>query len=226
MFVIFSLGYIAIAILKQVRPGATVLKLVPTGLVFNFSGLKDLRIPWYEVEHVGLLEHILPGGIVSRFPNNPVVAVSQEFYERNILPRRSFLTGNYWTAYFQPKGAQIQILLPWYWLSLPMDEVTNAVDARWKAFREQPDAQAPPTTAPPLRASAWSPGVLTPWRKAAFGVPAACLLIMLAHFAGAWDTAFLKTAREDFHTRRMHLEAVRDSNRKGEIIIDHGQWRR
>lgn len=226
IFVIFSLGYIAIAILKQVRPGTPVLKLVPTGLVFNYSWLKDLRIPWYEVEHVGLLEHILPGGIVSRFPNNPVVVVSREFYERHILPRRTFLSGNHWTGLFQPKGTQMQILLPWPWFALPMTEVSAAVDARWKAFREQPDAQAPPATAPPLRASAWSPAALTRWRKVAFGLPAASLLIMLAHFAGGWDIAFLKNAREDFGKQRMHREAVRESNRKGEIIIDYGQWRR
>jgi hypothetical protein len=226
MFVIFSLGYIAIAILKQVRPGAPVLKLVPTGLVFNYPWLKDLRIPWYEVEHVGLLEHILPGGIVSRFPNNPVIAVSQEFYERNILPRRSFLSGNHWTGFFQPKGAQVQILLPWPWFSTPMEEVSAAVDARWKAFREQPDAQAPPTTAPPLRASAWSLAALTRWRKVAFGVPAAGLILMLVHFAGVWDTAFLKTAREDFGKQRADKEAVRDDTRKGKFTIDGGQGRR
>jgi hypothetical protein len=223
MFVLFSLGYIAFAIMKQVRPETPMLRLAPAGLVFNLAWLKDLRIPWYEVEHVGLLEHILAGGIVSRFPNNPVVVVSQEFYERHILPRRTFFSGNQWTGIFQPKGPQVQILLPWPWFAVPMTEVSEAVDARWKAFREQPDAQAPATTAPPLRASAWSPAALTRWRKIAFGVPAAGVLLMLSHFGGLWDTAFLKTARDDFGKVRLHKEAVRESTRKGEFTIDGGQ---
>ena len=226
IFVIFSLGYIAFAVMKHLRPETPMLKLVPTGLVLNLPWLKDLRIPWYEIEHVGLLEHILPGGIVSRFPNNPVVVVSQEFYEQHILPRRSFLSGDQWTGIFQAKGAQVQILLPWPWFSIPMEQVAAAVDARWKAFREQPDAQAPPTTAPPLRASAWSLAALTRWRKVAFGVPAAGLVLMLVHFAGAWDTAFLKTAREDARKERLRKEAAQDATRKGQFSIDGGQGRR
>ena len=162
------------------------LTLSPAGLVLNIAWLKNLQIPWYEVEHVGLLEHILPGGIVSRHPNNPVIVVSQEFYERQILPRRTFLSGDQWSGIFQPKGAQIQILLPWPWFSLPMKDVAEPVDVRWKAFRELPDAQAPSTTAPPLRASAWSPGALTQWQKILFGVPMAGMLLMLAHFGGLW----------------------------------------
>jgi hypothetical protein len=225
LFVLFSAGYIAFALFRHVRPETPMLKLVPTGLVLNLPWLKNLRIPWYEVEHVGLLEQILPGGYVSRFPNNPVVVVSQAFYEQRILPRRTFLSGNFWTGVFQAKGNQVQIQLPWPWFSVPMAEVSAAVDARWKAFREQPDAQAPPATAPPLRASAWSPRTMSRWRRAALGVPFAGLLIMLSHFAGAWDTAFLKTAREDFRKERMHAETVRDAARKREFIIDGGQRR-
>ena len=225
MFVFFSCGYVAFALLKHFRPETPVLRLSPTGIEFNYSWLRDLRIPWYEVERVGLLEHILAGGIVSRFPNNPIVAVSQEFYERNMLPRRTFLSGQFWSGLFQSHGKQVQILLPWPWFSVSMAEMSEAVDARWKAFREQPDAHAPSTTAPPLRASAWSVATMTPWRRVALGIPLASLILMLVHFAGVWDTPFLRWAREDARKAHAHEQAVRDSASKGQFTIDSGQRR-
>jgi hypothetical protein len=229
IFLFFSLGYIAFALFKHVRPEKPMLSLSPTGLVLNISWLKDLRIPWYEVEHVGLLEHILPGGIVSRHPNDPVVVVSQEFYERHILPRRTFLSGNQWSRIFQPKGAQVQMQLPWPWFSIAMQDVAEPIDARWKAFREQPDAQAPATTAPPLRPSAWSPATLTQWQKIFLCVPTAGVLLMLAHFGGLWDSAFLKSARQDSAmTRQKGEEARRESQRYREQyrpVIEDGEKR-
>lgn len=218
MFVFFSLGYIAFALLKHVRPDRPMVALSPEGLTLHISWLKDLLIPWHEVEHVGQLEHILPGGTVSRHPESLVVVMSQDFYERHILPRRSFLSGKFWSVMFQPrgtKGAQMQMMLPYPLFSIPLKDMQEPVEARWKAFREQgADAPARASTEPPLRSSAWSLRTLTRWQQILFAVPMAGVLLMLAHFGGLWDTAFLRTAREDVAQERRRLEQSRNESQR------------
>ncbi|CAN0432443.1 unnamed protein product, partial [Phaeothamnion confervicola] len=188
MFLFLTLGFIAFGLFRHFRPARPMVTLSPAGLLFNISWLKNLLIPWYEVEHVGTLEHVWPSGVVLRHVHNPDVVVSQEFYERHILPRRTFLSGNLWTGMFQQKGAQqMQILLPYPWFSIDMNDMLAPVDARWKAFREQPPDAAPPAAVEPaLRYGVWSRQDLTPWRALLFAVPLAGILALLAHFAGLW----------------------------------------
>jgi hypothetical protein len=216
--------------MKHLRPGRPVMLLSPAGVHMNVSWLKNLVIPWYEVEHVGQLEHHHPGGIVMRHPEALAIAFSRDYYEREILPRRSFLSGSVWSGMFQERGAQMQMLLPYPWFSISMKEMQDPVDARWKAFREL-DAGAPPPAAAgaPVRISAWSPALLTRWRITWLTVPMAGVLLMLAHFAGAWDSAFLKTARADFAKLRAEKEeARRESQRLSEQyrrVIEDGEKR-
>jgi hypothetical protein len=224
IFVIFSLGFIGFALKKYLRPNPPLLTLSPAGLHSNISWLKDLTIPWYEVEHVGQLEHHHPGGIVARHPEMLAIAFSQDYYDREILPRRTFLSGRMWTAMFQPRGARMQMLLPYPWFSISMQEMQQPVEARWKAFRELDAGTPPPAAAStPVRITAWSPALLTRWRITWLAVPTAGIMLMLAHFAGAWDSAFLKTAREDFGEKRAWQEKVRDARSRGEFIIKSGR---
>jgi hypothetical protein len=158
--------------------------------------------------------------------------MSHDFYERHILPRRTFLSGRLWSSMFQPRnshtdapsGGQMQLVLPYTWVSMSLKELQEPVEARWKAFRER-SADAPPQASnePPLRMSVWSPGRLTRWQQISFAVPTAGALLMLAHFGGLWDTAFLRTARQDFGKERAWQDKVRDAKRKGEFIINSGQ---
>jgi hypothetical protein len=218
MFVFFSLGFIAFALGKHLRPAPPMLALSPEGLKLHYSWLKDLLIPWVQVEHVGQLEHVLPGGTVSRHPESLVVVMSQDFYERHILPRRTFLSGSLWSGMFQPRGtqgAQMQMLLPYPWFSIPLKDMQEPVEARWKAFREQEaDAPSQAPTEPPLRLSAWSHKTMTLWRQILFAVPMAGVLLMLTHFGGLWDTAFLRTAREDFAQKTRRLEEQRQESQR------------
>lgn len=236
MFVLFSLGFIAFALFRHVRPAQPMVTLSPAGLSFNLPWLKNLLIPWAEVEHVGTLEHIWPSGVVIRHTNNPVIVVSQDFHERHILPRRSFLSGNLWSGMFQSrearkgasqresKAAQMQILLPWPWFSIEMNDMLAPVDARWKAFREPPqDAPPPAAPGPALRYGVWSAKAQTPWRMALFAVPFAGVLALLAHFAGVWDTVFLQSARElSAKTRQKQEDARRESQQLRESLERSG----
>ena len=232
MFVLFSLGYVAFALSKHVSPERPMLSLSPEGVRLHISWLKGLLIPWHEIERVGQLEHVLPGGTISRHPGAVVVAMSHDFYERHILPRRTFLSGQLWSNMFQPRnpqsgaqvGEQIQMLLPYTWFSISQEDMQQPVEARWKAFRERPaDAPFQASNEPPLRMSTWSPGTLTRWQQLSLAAPMACALLMLAHFGGLWDTAFLRTAREDFGKERAWQDKVKDAKQKGEYIIRSGQ---
>ena len=232
MFVLFSLGYVAFAFWKHLRPERPMVSLSPDGVRLHISWLKGLLIPWHEIERVGHLEHVLPGGTVSRHPGAVVVEISHDFYERHILPRRTFLSGQLWSSMFQPrnpqsdaqKGGQMQMLLPYTWFSISLEEMRQPIEARWNAFRERSaDAPSQASNEPPLRMSAWSLGTLPRWQQLSFAVPMACALLMLSHFGGLWDTAFLRTAREDFGKERAWQDKVKDAQRRGEFIIRSGQ---
>lgn len=223
MIVFFSLGFIAYALWKHLHPDRPLMALSPAGLMLDVSWLKGLLIPWHEIERVGQLEHILPGGSISRHPEIAAVTISQDFYEHHILPKRTFMSGKFWSAIFHPrdrredapKGTPMQMLLPYPWFSIPLKDIQEPVEARWKFFREQPADAAPQASdAPPLRMSAWSARTTTPWRKVLLAAPTAGILLMLAHFGGLWDTAFLQTAREDAANRRARLEQSRKESQR------------
>lgn len=97
IFVMGGLGWIAFALYRHFKPAPPILTLSPAGISYHVSWLKNLVIPWHEVQTVTALERGGgPGVIPSRFDDTTVVLVSMEFYERHILAGRTFLAGPGW----------------------------------------------------------------------------------------------------------------------------------
>jgi hypothetical protein len=160
------------------------LTLSPAGLAYHHALIKNLLIPWSEVEGVGGTEQIGPGGYPFRLDDYPAVLVSQAFYEEHIAVKRSVLGGpkTSWDAMFIPKGGAMQVVLHPKFFSVKPKDVREPLEARWKAFRDgQPST--PPDVLPARQLGNWS---LTLWQAVAFGVPLAAIAGILLQAMGIW----------------------------------------
>jgi hypothetical protein len=138
MLIYLGCGYIAYALLRHHYPERPIVQLSPPGVSFNRPWLRDLFIPWQEIEAVGHLEVPRPGGPPSTHPNAIVVVVSNNFYVRNIAPKRSFLAPPGSELMFQPKGGAMQVVLTSPELVVAPGDFLAPIEARWKAFRDRP----------------------------------------------------------------------------------------
>lgn len=95
----------------QVEPSPANL-LSPAGIAYHRAWLKNLFIPWQDVQGVGgPLEIESASGFPSTSPHALAVVVTQDFYERHIAPKPSFLAPPRFERMFQPKNAMMQVVL-------------------------------------------------------------------------------------------------------------------
>lgn len=184
LMIIGGTGWIAAAVFRHVRPPRPVLALSPAGLAYHGPLIKDLLIPWGEIEGVGGLEAIGMNGHPFRDDNVPVVTVSREFFEQHIAPQRSVMRGprSSWDGMFFAKGASMQMVLHPLFFSVKPKDIREPIAARWKAFREgSPSAQ--PSAMPVRELGKWS---LTRWQAIAWGVPLIGIAAVLLHSMGVW----------------------------------------
>lgn len=183
LFVIGGVGWIAFALYRHFRPARPILTLSPEGISYYISGL-NLVIPWHEVQAVAALERGGgPGVIPNRFEDTTVLVVSTEFYERNILPQRTFLAGGGWHEMFIPKGSSMQMVLHSGLFSIPPKDIREPVDVRWKAFRTERPRDAGAAPAGRQVYGAWSiDGSL--WQTTKFLVPLIGIVWCLAASTG------------------------------------------
>jgi hypothetical protein len=184
--IIGAIGWIGFAVFRHFRPARPILTLSPAGISFHISWLKDLLIPWHEVQAVDALETAAHGSFPQRFPDTTVVVVSDGFYRQHILPKRPFLAGRFWKQVFWPKRESMQMVLHHGLFSIGPKDIREPVEARWKAFRGAPPSM-PPDAGPALQAhqvyGAWSiDGSL--WQTATFVVPLVGIAAVLA--AAVW----------------------------------------
>jgi hypothetical protein len=171
IFVMGGLGWIAFALYRHFNPARPILTLSPEGISYHVSWLKNFVIPWHEVQAVAALERGGgPGVIPNRFDDVTVTLVSTEFYERNILPRRTFLAGPGWDDMFIPRGPSMQMVLHFGLFSISPKDIREPIDLRWKAFRAEPPRDAGRALADRRVYGAWSlDGSL--WQATKFLVP-------------------------------------------------------
>jgi hypothetical protein len=138
MLIYLGIGWIAYGLLRHFYPGRPIVELSPAGLSFHRSWLRDLFIPWQDVQAVGHLETLTPEGPVSTNPHAIAVAVTETFYERHIAPKRSFLSPPGSEHMFRPKGALMQMVVNSADIAVDPEDFRLPIEARWKAFRDQP----------------------------------------------------------------------------------------
>lgn len=175
-----AVGWIAFALYRHFIPPRPILMLSTVGISFHLPWLRDLLIPWREIQGVDALEIADPSGAVRRTDDATVVLVSKAFYDRHIEARVSSILPS--ARIFFPKGPSMQVLLPYPWFSIAPAHIREPVDARWKAFRHVPPTDAKPTSEARQVYGTWSiDGSL--WQATKFLVPLVGIIAVLVHAA-------------------------------------------
>jgi hypothetical protein len=149
--------------------------------------LPDVFIPWQEMRAVGPLEAENLGYAPTVYPKTMAVTVTREFYEQQIAPKRSILSPPGAEAMFRPKGALMQMVLASPELIVDFEEFRDPIEARWKAFQDEPSAaQTPRTTAAESRVHGrWSYDGSW-WQTMMFLAPLFGMAVVVLHASGFW----------------------------------------
>lgn len=134
MLIYLGCGYIVYALFRHHYPERPIVQLSQSGVSFNRPWLRDLFIPWQEIQAVGHLDISRPGGSPATHPNAIVVVVTNDFYVRNIAPKRSFLAPPGSELMFRPKGPTMQVVLTSPELVVAPEDFRAPIEARWRAF--------------------------------------------------------------------------------------------
>jgi hypothetical protein len=175
-----AIGWIAFTLYRHFFPPRPILMLSPAGISFHLSWLRDLLIPWREIQGVEALEIADTSGAVRRAEDATVVLVSKAFYDRYIEARVSSILPS--ARIFFPKDPSMQILLPYLWFSIDPKHIRAPVEARWKAFRHEPPTDTEPIWEGSQIYATWSiDGSLSQATK--FLVPLFGIVAVLVHSA-------------------------------------------
>jgi hypothetical protein len=160
--IVVGIGIAALALWRRFNRGKPVYVLSPIGVHYRGSGMKEIVIPWREIKGVDTID-ITWRHWMTRYPHDmtsrgvTVVLVSKPFYDAHIH-RGLFWRGPYWyETKFIPKGNLIQCALHSEIVSVKPRELRGAVEARWRAFRDQAPA--------PVRRRSSVPSVIAAWRR-------------------------------------------------------------
>jgi hypothetical protein len=148
-----GIGIAALALWRRFRRGDLVYVLSPMGVHIRSPWMKEIFIPWREIREVDTTD-ITWRHWLTRYPHDItsrgviVVLVSREFYDAHIHINSLLLRGPYWhKTNFIPKGDLVQCALHSEIVSVKPRLLRAAVEARWRAFRDQPAAPVKPRTA-------------------------------------------------------------------------------
>ena len=148
-----GLGITALALWRRFRRGGPVYVLSPMGVHIRWPWVKEIFIPWREIKEVDTID-IKVWHWLTKYPREleyrgvTVVLVSKQFYDAHIHINSLFLRGPYWhKTSFIAKGDLVQCALHAEMVSVEPRLLREAVEARWRAFREQPAVPVKPRTA-------------------------------------------------------------------------------
>lgn len=124
-------------LVKWLAPPTPALVISPQGIRQYLDFVRTIDIPWHEVRGVDSVEI---SGKVGRdyhhLQNVTVVLVTRHFYDRHIHVGSWFMRGPAWHMLYIPKGEMVQVALHHEMLEASAAELREAVEARWKAFRD------------------------------------------------------------------------------------------
>ena len=112
-----GLGITVFALWRRFRRGRPVYVLAPEGIVIRVAFVKDIVIPWREIQAVDTIEITFRHWMAWRsrvlhYPDVTVVLVSRRFYDAHIFIDSLFLRGPYWhEGKFIQKGELVQCAL-------------------------------------------------------------------------------------------------------------------
>lgn len=183
MLIYLGLGWIAYAYFRRIYPARPIVMLSPAGISFHRPWLPNLLIPWQAVHGVGPMDISDTGGVGATNPNLAVVMVSKDFYDLHIAPKRRFFEPPGTDFMFRPKGELMQMALNSAEVAVGADDYRVPIEARWKAFRDQPESSVPIVDGRPgesivygrwSRDGSW-------WQAVKFLAPLAAMLAVVLH---------------------------------------------
>jgi hypothetical protein len=199
LILVAGLAVTVIALVKPLRPGRTMFVLSPAGIRYQLSRTKAILVPWRELEGVDIVDITVrrwavqgPSWVTLR--DVTVVLLSAPFYDQHIFVDSWFRRGPAWGWVFQRKGPVVQLALHPDLVSESPEALRDAIEARWLAFRDQPDepysavaddaARAPGTVVVGASRKAWSA-----WDAVKVIVPLILIAVVLTNLLGLWATA-------------------------------------
>jgi hypothetical protein len=160
--VVLGAGLSGFTLWRRWHHGKPVFTLSPDGIRYRIPFIKQVLIPWREIQGVDTID--IEAGYWSILWSTEslryntfilrgvaVILLPQRFYEQHLHINSFLLRGPAWKANFIPKGELVQMALHHEYVSVEPRGLREAVEARWRAFREKP-------AAPPARASVPSVG--------------------------------------------------------------------
>ena len=158
---VFGIGVTGVALWTRYNPGKPLFALSPAGIHYRLPWVKELLIPWREIHAVDTIDVATgywsllwytriptPRYNAIKFRNVTMISVSKQFYEEQIFIDSFFLRGPGWNANFIPKGELVQAALHHELVSVEPQALRQAVETRWRAFRDRPAAAPAGTSVP------------------------------------------------------------------------------
>lgn len=135
-----------------------VFTLSPAGIRYRIPFIKQVLIPWHEIQGIDTID--IEAGYWSILWSTDslryntfilrgvtVILLPQRFYQQHLHINSFLLRGPAWKANFIPKGDLVQMALHHEYVSVEPRALREAVEVRWRAFREKP-APAARTSVP------------------------------------------------------------------------------
>jgi hypothetical protein len=150
---VLGVGLSAFTLWRRWNHGKPVFTLSPDGIRYRIPLIKQVLIPWREIQGVDTIDieagnwSILWATDSLRYNtfilrNVTVILLPKRFYEQQLHINSFLLRGPAWKANFIPKGELMQMALHHEYVSVEPRALREAVEARWRAFREKPAATA------------------------------------------------------------------------------------
>jgi hypothetical protein len=213
--IVVGIGIVVLSLWRRFNRGKPVYVLSPTGVHYRGPGMKDIVIPWHEIKGVDTIDitwwhwlayrsqQLTSRGVI-------VVLVSKPFYDAHIHIGSLFWRGPYWyETKFIPKGDLVQCALHSDTVSVAPRELREAVEARWRAFRDQPAPARPTGSSVPSVTAGWrsklrrratllteprivaagdKPRPISLWQAVKIALPLIGIVVAGSNLLGLWST--------------------------------------
>lgn len=154
---------------RRSHPGKPLFKLSPDGVHYRIPLVKEVLIPWHQIQGVDTIDIEAGYWSISWLRQNPtltyepavacnvtVILLPKPFYDQRIFVDSFLLRGPGWKANFIPKGSLVQMALHHELVSVEPRALREAVEARWLAFRDRPAGEPARTSVPSVVAASSS----------------------------------------------------------------------
>ena len=170
--IVLGAGLSAFTLWRRWSHGKPIFTLSPDGIRYRIPFIKQVLIPWREIQGVDTIDieagywSILWSTDSLRYNtfilrDVTVILLPQRFYEQYLHINSFLLRGPAWKANFIPKGDLVQMALHHEYVSVEPRGLREAVETRWRAFREQPAAAVARTSVPSVSNAAKATAVQT-----------------------------------------------------------------